>query len=485
MRARPSPVAVVGLVAALFAAFYATCSLLIHASFHSNGWDLGLIEQVVWNTAHGDLFQYSFRSMNYAGDHWQPLLLVVVPLQWLFGGPESLLVFQAVVLAAAAVPLFLAVRRLAGEGAGYALVAAYLLSLGVARAVDFDFHLEVVAPLLAFGALWALATGRRAAFFGCALALLPMKEDGALLVLALCWIAWLAFGWRRGAGGLALVAVVYGLVVTALVMPPLRGSTHSPITERYGYLGDSTPEMALRALTRPDLLWEQLNRAAAWEALALLFGGVAFLPLAVPRLLPAVVPLVLLPLLSTHTPQGALELHYMLVPTVGMVLLAALALRARPWQRLSRAGPGTRWAVVAAVAVVPAALFLWRSPLPPSFSAERARFEVDGHAAAARAIVARIPADADVSAQSAFVAHLAERGHVYEFPRLGSAAWVVVDTKRWVPGNDWDAGYVACREALPRLGFEVVVEEDGITLWRRTRAADPPPGLPHACQPLL
>lgn len=484
MRARPSPVAAVGLVAAVFAAFYATCSLLIHASFHSNGWDLGLIEQVVWNTAHGDLFEYSFRSMNYAGDHWQPLLLVVVPLQWLFGGPEALLVFQAIVLAAAAVPLFLAVRRLAGEVAGYALVAAYLLSLGVARAVDFDFHLEVVAPLLAFVALWALAAGRRAAFVGSALALLPMKEDGALLVLALCWLAWFAFGWRRPAGWLALGAVVYGVVVTALVMPPLRGSTHSPITERYGYLGDSTPEMALTALTRPDLLWEQLNRAAAWEALALLLAGVAFLPLAVPKLWPAVVPIILLPLLSTHQPQGALELHYMLVPTVGMVLLAALALRDRPWQRLPRGDLWWRRGALVAVALTPVALFVWRSPLPPSFAAERDRFDVDGHAAAARAVVARIPADADVSAQSAFVAHLAERGHVYEFPRVGSADWVVVDAKRWVPGNDWEAGYAACRDALPRLGFDVVAEEDGITLWRRTRAADPPAGLPHACQPL-
>src|SRR5688572_2204429 len=45
----------------LFAAYWSICSLLIHRSFHSNGWDLGLIHQVVWNSANGRLFHYSFR----------------------------------------------------------------------------------------------------------------------------------------------------------------------------------------------------------------------------------------------------------------------------------------------------------------------------------------------------------------------------------------------------------------------------------------
>ena len=90
------------MLVSLVAGYWATCSLLIHRSFHSNGWDLGLIDQVLWNSAHGRLFEDSFRAISYAGDHWQPFLLVLVPLKWLHSGPEGLMVTQVVVLAAAA-----------------------------------------------------------------------------------------------------------------------------------------------------------------------------------------------------------------------------------------------------------------------------------------------------------------------------------------------------------------------------------------------
>ena len=58
---------VLAVVAALAATYWAACSLLIHRSFHSNGWDLGLIHQVLWNTSYGRVFTFSFRDISYAG----------------------------------------------------------------------------------------------------------------------------------------------------------------------------------------------------------------------------------------------------------------------------------------------------------------------------------------------------------------------------------------------------------------------------------
>jgi len=485
-----SPAAAAGLLAAAFAVYYATCSLLIHESFHSNGWDLGIFDQVVWNTAHGRFFEYSFRDISYAGDHWQPALLLLVPAKWAGFGPQALLAVQATALAAAAIPLFLAVRRLAEPRIGLAFALAYLLSLGVACAVSFDFHTEAFAPGLAFTGLWCLATGRRALFAAAVLPILALKEDAAILVLALCWIAWLRFSWRREAAALAGISAAYGAIVTLVLMPHFRGADLNPLRERYGYLGDSVPEIAWTMVSRPNLVVDQLARWQAVEGVLLVLLAGALLPLAAPKLLPALAPLVALPLLSQEAGQGALNLHYLLIPSTVSLTIAAIAVGGDHVETLARRASMVRGGFTAprlrrieAGALVATALiaFAVKSPLPPSFAAEPGRFEIDGHASNARSLVRMIPAGAVVSAQSPFVPHLSEREKIYQFPRLLDAEYVLLDRLGPIPAEDLAAGYYRCWAALPRLGFDLVRARDGISLWRRTRPSEAVPDVPVSC----
>jgi uncharacterized membrane protein len=96
----------------------------------------------------------------------------------------------------AAIPLY-GVARSSGRAYAGALVGAYLLGLGVARGVSFDFHIEAFAPLLAFIALWGLTRQRRC--LRRPHLILTLKEDAVLLTLTLCWIGWFAFRERISA----------------------------------------------------------------------------------------------------------------------------------------------------------------------------------------------------------------------------------------------------------------------------------------------
>lgn len=488
-RARWLEATAVFLLAGLVAVYWAVSSILIHRSFHSNGWDLGLINQVLWNSAHGRLFEYSFRDISYAGDHWQPFLLALVPLKWLHSGPELLLIAQAVVLAAAAIPLYSAVRT-AGRRAAVAVAGAYLLGLGVARAVSFDFHTEAFAPLFAFTALWALARQHRVVFVVVGLLILTLREDGALLTLALCWIAWFAFR-ERASAPVAVAAMMYGLVATSVIIPHFRGADLNPFAERYGYLGDSPIEVLWSAVVRPDLVMPQLARTEALQGIALVLASSALLPLLAPRLLPPLAVVTLLPLLSKESAQGSLQLHYLLIPSTVAMVIAAVAVRGRVWEQspltlgprwvadgFARHG-GSVWPTV--IVGVPALLWLLRSPLPPSFAVDLERFDVDHHAAVARGFVREVPTDAIVSAQSPFVPHLSERRHVYQFPRVLDAEVVLLDDAGPIPVDDLAAGYADCLAALPRLGFDEVRNDDGISLWRKVRPAELVPDAPVAC----
>ena len=115
------------------------------------------------------------------------MLLLLAPTALLGAGPPPLLVVQGVALGAAVIPLYFAARRLGGSTSACFVVGSYLLGLSVARALVFDFHPECFVPFLAFTSLWALVSGRPLVFVAACVGLLMIKEDMALLVLALCW----------------------------------------------------------------------------------------------------------------------------------------------------------------------------------------------------------------------------------------------------------------------------------------------------------
>jgi len=453
------------------AAYFAAIGLLQYFSFHSYGWDLGLFDQLLWNTAHGRWFEYSFRDYVYLGDHFQPVLLLLAPTAFLGAGPVPLLVIQGFALGAAVIPLYFAAKSCGGNVAAWCAVGAYLLSLSVARALVYDFHPECFVPLLAFTSLWALVTGRPLLFVAGCVSLLALKEDMSLLVLALCWVAWLGFGQRRLAALTAGAAIAYTAIVSLLVIPHFVGGDLNPIRERYSYLGDDTAEIALSAMTRPDLLAEHLLRLSSLEAGFLLLAGVGFLPLLTPRLLPALLLVLIEPFLAEHVAQQELTQHYMLVPASVAMVLAVLALRSPFWQRF----PLDNRVAVAGGAMLggSALLFLFASPLPPSPAGDYERFNVDGHSQIANEFVAEIPHHVPVSVQATYVAHLTQRRDIYEFPRVMNAGWVIVDENREVPAYD-RAGFDECLQDLPSLGFSIVREADGITLWYRDWAGNKP-----------
>ena len=111
----------------------------------------------------------------------------MLPLYWIYNGPQTLLVAQAVLLALAIPPLWVFTRRAFGGGrkataAAYLVSVAYGLSWPIAAVAAYDFHEVAFAPVLTAVALERFQAGRiRTALVALALLLL-VKEDMGLLV---------------------------------------------------------------------------------------------------------------------------------------------------------------------------------------------------------------------------------------------------------------------------------------------------------------
>src|SRR5437588_742018 len=154
----------------LYAVVFGSLALIRHWAFHSTALDLGVFDQVLWNTVHGR-FMESTLSLercdphSFFLDHFSPALLLIVPFYAVFQRPETLIVFQTAALALGAWPVYLMARHYLPRGGGRLVwVAVYVLSAPLAWITFYDFH-EITIAVLPLGlAMYFLATRRTIPF---------------------------------------------------------------------------------------------------------------------------------------------------------------------------------------------------------------------------------------------------------------------------------------------------------------------------------
>lgn len=457
---------------AVAAAAYALLELRVHRGLHTTAFDLAFFDQILWNTAHGRLFQTTYVPHNFLGQHFELLLLPLAGLYRLGAGPETLVVLQAAGAALAAVPLYFASRRLAGSLPALGLALAYLVAPALQRGLDFGFHPDLFEPLFAFAALAALLAGRRRWFVVCLILLGLLKEDGFLVAAALGWVALLR-GERRLGGWAIGLSLLWGALAIGVFMPLLRGGHGSDLAARYGYLGGDPPAIALGTLLHPGRVFAHLWTSTAGRALLGIFAPLAFLPLLAPEVLVAALPATLVGLLSLHPQQRALDLQYA-APVLAIATVAAVFGLLRAVRFVSAIDGSTGWrlavpslALVTLAAGVGGAVL--RGPLPFERGYAAWRFRVDGDAAALTRVASKIPPSASLSAQTGLAPHLSRRRVQWEFPTTNGADFVILQDGGIVSQQSRDR-YALVRAALPALGYLEVAHDGQIRLFHRAAA---------------
>src|SRR5260221_6400428 len=100
-----APAAVLTVVAA---ALYSYVSLYRHDHFASNAFDLAVQDQTVWGYSRLEfIYNTVLGIQNLLGDHFHPVLMSLAPFMWVWDSAGVLLVAQGVLLALAAVPIYL------------------------------------------------------------------------------------------------------------------------------------------------------------------------------------------------------------------------------------------------------------------------------------------------------------------------------------------------------------------------------------------
>jgi uncharacterized membrane protein len=443
-----------GLAFVLLAGLYSAVSIQQYRRMDSFVFDLGFFESVIRDYAQGHLPELPVTDTTVAALHFSPALALLAPLVLLVPSPLTLLVAQAVAVAAGVVPLM----RAAGSGwLAWVVAISYGLSPGIAALIGFDFHeVALAVPLISLSMAAMLRADHRAAVLW-ALPLILVKEDLGLTIAALGAVAFL-----RGSRRWGVFAMVFGtvsfLVILAWVLPALNGDTGG-FADKYGPSG---PSDALRILAD--------GAHSKVRTVLYLLIPTGMLALRSPMLLLVALPTFAWRFLSARETYWEPLFQYdaILVP----IAVAAMIEGAR---RLHGPVPGIVRNVALGAAVVGTLVLAPKEPLSQAWNPDFWR--TPPRVAAIDRALDKIPDGSRVAASDLLGGRIALRTELYlvgdtiapDGPPLPSSAfdeveWVAFDRLSYLPPTPAWRGFA---DLLAGGDFDVVAEVDGVVVARR------------------
>lgn len=463
----------------LYVLLFSYLTILKHEAFETTAFDLGNMDQAVWNSLRGRFLPFTNEGEEETrlAYHVDPILILISPLYLIYSDPRTLLAFQTVVVALGAWPIYLLAReRLGGHAAALAFPLAYLLFPALEAANMFDFHpTTLVAGLFPY-AFYFLEKRRYVLFFLFALLFMSCKEEMPLLVVMLGIYALLRQReWRVGAAAIAL-GLVWFFVAVYVVIPHYNPEGRSPYLGAYNHLGQGPVGIIKTALTDPMALLRTLFTREKLVYLRDLFLPVGFLSLFGIQVLFLALPTLGIILLSGDPQVYTLEKFHYPAPLVPVVVLSAAYGVAYVSQSVAARWriPGKRTVYVLSGLVLSCSVAYHAArgftPAGGSFSLP----EITPHDSLAGELIAMVPQDSIVSAQSKLNPHLSQRERIYMFPKVEDAEYVLFDVTAdsWPihPNDQWRL----YRSLVDEQRFGVLAAKDGYVLLRR--------GLPGASQ---
>ncbi len=398
------------------------------------GFDLGLIQQAVWNTIHGRFFEsyaYDFTN-NLLGTDSFFVLLIFMPFYALLPNPATMLVIQTLVVASAAIPVYLLAQQIVGHRwAGPLAALLYLAYLPVINGNLYEIRERIMAGAFVLWMMLCIYRGWYRRMWLPLVLALSCRLD-ATIGVAMVGVYALLLG-RPLRFGLTLIgsAVVWYLFVTRVMIPHyLLAPIGYIFLEHYGDFGTTPLSIVTGVLSNPlHTLLYSFTAPKLWYLLGM-FLPLAFLTLGDWRSLLSVIPLYGLNLLANRAIQWDIYHHYqgMIVPFMLVGALTTLAtLERRGW--LGNASVERLAALMVVCTLLAPVIFGTQLP-GLLFPRPKPRLQ------AANQIVQEVPPGAPLAVGNLLTPHVAPREGLYLVPGdvfhyvadpFGKAQYAVLD----------------------------------------------------------
>lgn len=428
------------LIVSLFAIFYSLISLVNHYCFRTYALDLGLYTNALYDYAHlqwNDSSVFKKFNENLLADHFDFYLIAFSPFSYLFG-TYTLLILQIffVLLGGVGVNKVVYLYTSNSRIALWATVYFYCF-FGVIAPLSYDYHSNVVAATLLPWFLYFFHQRKILKSALVFLAILLGKENMALWMIFVCLGLMINYKEDTQARKFLLYhaafALLYFILVIFVVMPKL---SNQAIYVHFDYdcLGQDFSSAILFLISHPidalQLLF--VNHSGNPDAdyvkleayILLLITGIYLLFLK-PQYLLMLLPIFLQKMYHNNMQMWSVITHYCIEFAPVLAIGISCVLHEMKVQKTKNIFIAfvLLGCIVASFRVMDNTLI--------SNDRERLKVYVPNHYRRNYDIqkvheeINKIPHDAVISAQSPFLAHLALRDKIYQFPILKDADFIV------------------------------------------------------------
>ncbi|MCS6956406.1 MAG: DUF2079 domain-containing protein [Patescibacteria group bacterium] len=200
-------------------------------TLNSHYYDLGIMNQTVYNTSRGRILEMTnptfLKSMSRLAIHFDPILIFFAPFYWIYPSYIWLLIFQVIIVAFGAYPLFLLGRKiLKNDNLSLLISLLYLSFFAVQRMILFDFHAVVLATTFFIVSFYFLEIKNWKFFYFFIILSLLTKEHIGLIVLFF-GIYIFIFKKEKKHGLITMfLGIIFFILTTYFIIPYFRGDIH-------------------------------------------------------------------------------------------------------------------------------------------------------------------------------------------------------------------------------------------------------------------
>lgn len=411
----------------VYCLIFINLAFLRHNHFFSQGWDLGMYDQIVWKYSQGQLAYSTYTEKYDLADRFRPILFFIIPIYKLFPDARTLLFIQVIVISLAAIPLYL-LSRLKTKNDYFALAVStsYLFFVGVQAIMLDDFHELAFLPVFLAWLFYFLETKNQKGYWLAFLGALFVREYVGFYLAVIGFYILIT---RQGFV-LAVRSILLGLGWSSLaiffIMPNLGQKAYGGFLQNQQSFKDELLYLITNPLfTLSNLIWPLVKLKTAITSLILYL----FIPLFYPPLFLLVIFQLASRFLDlSHPYRWTLYYHYSgelaVFLAVGTIFGAIRIKELVP--NIFKKHVFLFLAVCLFLATIFEQIFM---TVPLKLLVNKDFYQTPPFIQNVNSVLKLIPNSASVATQNNLAAHLSRRNNIYLLPRVNGAEYILVDLR--------------------------------------------------------
>jgi len=413
------------LLTILYICYFSFVSIKKHNNFFTGRYDLGNMDQTVWNTLNGRIFQFtnpdSVETVSRLSAHADFILILLAPFYALWSDPRMLLIIQSFVLGIGALFVYgISNFVLKNKYASLVFAISYTLNPFVQRQNLYDFHAVTLATTFILASFYFLLK-KRFVLFSIFLLLTVLTKEHMYLIAFFFGAYVFIKGYKKAGLFLSASSLIIFYLLMQKFIPDARGGLHFALSY-YQKLGDSPFEIARSFFTNPITTFEHIATVENVRFIHTLFSSVGYLVLFAPYYLVFAAADFAISILSTNTNLKSVHYHYGAAIIPFIYISAIYGFKRVLSSKMITPKIATLYVLVCslittwAIGVLPGSQY----PQIDAFT-RRLSYREDIYR-----FIASVPPDARVATTNNIGAHFSQIEHLYTIPKGIDKADVIV-----------------------------------------------------------